>query len=677
MYRSWIILVLALMSLHLGWAQNVMTPEKLWELGRVSGLAPSPDGDVVVFGITRYDVEANTGNRDLYRVDIASNDTMRLTDLEGSEYDEQWRPDGQKIGFIATHTGVPQIYEMNPDGSQLRQISRIVGGVSHFGYSPAGDKVWYTAKVESIPTVQQLYPDLPKANARIIDDLMYRHWDQWDDYANSHVFVADYTPGNVEPGIDIMADEPYDVPLEPFGGAEQIAWSADGKALVYTCKKLSGKEYAESTNSDLYWYDVDAKTTTNLTEGMPGYDKDPVFSPSGQYMLWMSMERAGFESDKERLFMLDLETMEKKQLAADYDGNISNPVFSADEKTIYFITGERATYQIYQLDMKRNKVGNLTDGVHNYSAFALLDDNNLVGSRMDMNRPNELYRINLRKGEQIQLTDINAHTFNRLQTGKIESRWVPTTDGKQMLTWVIYPPDFDPAKKYPTLLYCQGGPQSAVSQFYSFRWNFQLMAAQGYIVVAPNRRGLPSFGQEWNDQISKDWGGQNMKDYLSAIDALKQEPFVDEDRLGAVGASYGGYSVYWLAGNHGNRFKAFIAHCGLFNLESWYGTTEELFFANWDVGGPYWDIQLRSKYEAFSPHRFVQKWNTPILVIHGEKDFRVPIGEGMQAFQAAQIRDIPSRFLYFPEEGHWVMGPQNGILWHRVFFDWLEQHLAK
>lgn len=667
----WVVLVMA----PLAWAQNTMTPEKLWDLGRVSGAAASPDGVKVLFGVTRYNVAENVGNRDLYLVDVPTKDTLRLTSLEGMEYDEQWRPDGQKIGFIATHTGVPQIYEVDPDGSDLRQISTIMGGVTHFAYSPAGDMVWYTARVEGTSKVQQLYPDLPKADARIIDDLMYRHWDQWDDFSQSHLFIAPYESGKVRSGVDLLGKEPYDVPLAPFGGAEQIAWSPDGKALVYTCKKLTGKAYAERTNSDLYWYDLEQDTTINLTEGMMGYDKDPVFSPSGKALLWMSMERAGFESDQERLFMLDLETMEKRQLAPEYDGNISQPKWASDEETIFFITGERATYQIYSLDLKKDRINTLTSGMHNYTHLDILDDKNLVGTRMDMNHPNELYIVNLRKGEETQLTNLNAHTFRNLQTSKVESRYITTTDGEQMLTWVIYPPDFDPTKKYPTLLYCQGGPQSAVSQFYSFRWNFQLMAAKGYIVVAPNRRGVPSFGQAWNDQISKDWGGQNMKDYLSAIDALKEEPYVDAKRLGAVGASYGGYSVYWLAGNHNNRFNAFISHCGLFNMESWYGTTEELFFANWDIGGPYWDVQLRGKYEAFSPHRFVQKWNTPILVIHGEKDFRVPIGEGIQAFQAAQLRDIPSRFLYFPEEGHWVLRPQNGLLWHRVFFDWLETHL--
>lgn len=671
--------ILLLSSLMIGLisvqAQEVMTPEKLWDLGRLSGAAASLDGEMVLTGITRYDVEANTGNRDLYLVDVAKKDTIRLTDLEGSEYDEQWHPDGQKIGFIATGSGLPQLYEINRDGSGLRQVTSIVGGITHFGYAPSGDKVWYTAKVQGKSTVQTLYPDLPKANARIIDDLMYRHWDRWDDYANSHLFIADYSDGKLSAGRDIMAGEPFDTPLEPFGDAAQIAWAPTGQAIVYTCKKLTGKAYAESTNSDLYWYDVATDTTINLTQGMEGYDRNPVFSPSGKYLLWNSMQRAGFESDKERLFLLDVTTGEKRELAADYDGNITHPVWSADEENIYFITGVEATYQIYTLDVAANEVRAITEGIHNYTAVSVLDKNHLVGTRMDMNHPNELYHIRIKNGEESQLTSINAHTFNRLKTSKVERRWITTTDGQEMLTWVIYPPDFDSRRKYPTLLYCQGGPQSAVSQFYSFRWNFQLMAAKGYIIVAPNRRGLPSFGQEWNDQISKDWGGQNMKDYLSAIDAVKQEPYVDANRLGAVGASYGGYSVYWLAGNHGRRFKAFIAHCGLFNLESWYGTTEELFFANWDVGGPYWELPMVSKYAAFSPHHFVQKWNAPILVIHGEKDFRVPVGEGMQAFQAAQVRNIPSRFLYFPEEGHWVQQPQNGLLWHRVFFDWLKTHL--
>lgn len=658
-------------------AQLQMTPELLWDLERVSGGVPNPDGSQVLYGVTSYDVQDNRGSRNLFLVPAEGGEPVQLTSLSGTIYDEQWRPDGQKIGFIATHAGVPQVFEVNPDGSGLRQVTFSQPGITHFAYSPAGDKVWFTAKVSYPSKVAELYPDLPKANARIIDDLMYRHWDAWDDHAHSHLFVAPYTEGRFGASVDVMQDEPYDTPLEPFGGASQIAWAPDGKGVVYTCKKLTGKEYAQSTNSELYYYDVDSQSTTNLTAGMPGYDRDPVFSPSGEYMLWTSLERAGFESDRKRLFMLDWATGEKTELSEGLDRDVLHPVWSADEKTVYFITGEEATYQVYAMDVKRQKIEPVTEGTHNYQHIARLDDNTLVGTRMDMTQPTELFLVDTRKGEQQQLTFTNATILDRLTKPKVESRWITTTDGKEMLTWVIYPPNFDPTKKYPTLLYCQGGPQSAVSQFFSFRWNFQLMASQGYIVVAPNRRGLPSFGREWNDQISGDWGGQNMEDYLSAIDALKKERYVDEKRLGAVGASYGGYSVYWLAGHHNKRFKAFIAHCGLFNLESWYGTTEELFFANWDVGGPYWDVHLRSKYEAFSPHRFVQNWDTPILVIHGEKDFRVPVSEGMQAFQAAQIRDVPSRFLYFPDEGHWVLRPQNGILWHRVFFDWLDQYLNK
>jgi dipeptidyl aminopeptidase/acylaminoacyl peptidase len=427
-----------------------------------------------------------------------------------------------------------------------------------------------------------------------------------------------------------------------------------------------------STNSDVFIYDIATKTTINISEGMKGYDRNPLFSPDGSKLAWNSMEREGYESDRNRIMIHDFNTNTTYELTEGLDRNAGHFEWSEDGSKMYFLSGEQATAQLYEINLKNKELRQITSGDHDYVDFAFAG-NRIIGGRMSMSQPVELFSINPKNGKTEQLTRINEEKLNSIELGRVEKRWIKTTDNKDMLTWVIYPPDFDPTKKYPTLLYCQGGPQSTVSQFFSYRWNFQLMAANGYIVVAPNRRGLPSFGQEWNEQISGDWGGQAMKDYLSAIDAVKQEPYVDEERLGAVGASFGGYSVYWLAGNHDNRFKALIAHCGLFNLTSWYGTTEELFFANWDLGGPYWEDELQDEYERFSPHTYVENWTAPILVIHGEKDFRVPVSEGIQAFHAAQIRNVPSRFLYFPEEGHWVLSPQNGVLWHRVFFDWLDQ----
>ncbi|MEM7035977.1 MAG: S9 family peptidase [Bacteroidota bacterium] len=660
-------------------AQVRLSPELLWKIGRISDEQVSPDGSKVLFGITNYDLKENKGKRDLYIVEVGtgggkaglkSGVIRRLTETDDNEYNARWKPDGSKIGFLSAETGSMQLYEMNPDGSGRTQVSRFDQGISNFAYAPDGKHISFTMDVKLDQTVQDRYPDLPEANARIIDDLMYRHWNTWHDHAYSHVHFAKLENGRVGTPKDIMAGEPYDSPLNPFGGGEQITWDATGTTIVYACKKETGKAYSVSTNSDLYAYNISAGTTTNLTEGMLGYDMEATYSPDGSKMAWLSMERDGFESDKNRIFIMDTKSGKKTDLTEGWDQSAGHLSWSADSRTLYFTSAVNATYQIFKADVKKGDISQVTTGMHNFYSVAEAGDK-LVGGMASMSYPKELYTVP--KGGDVTttkpsaLTNVNAPILRGVEWGQVRKRMVKATDGKNMLTWVIYPPNFDPNKKYPTLLYCQGGPQSAVSQFFSFRWNFQLMAAKDYIIVAPNRRGLPSFGQEWNDQISGDWGGQAMKDYLSAIDDVAEESYVDEDKLGAVGASYGGYSVYYLAGIHDKRFKAFISHCGLFNLESWYATTEEMFFANWDIKGAPWDHPRPKSYEDFSPHKLVKNWDTPILVIHSEKDFRVPIGEGIQAFNSAQLRGIPSRFLYFPDEGHWVLGPQNGVLWHRVF----------
>ncbi|WNJ19467.1 S9 family peptidase [Pontibacter sp. G13] len=653
---------------------DVLTPEKLWELGRVSLDDVSADGQHVIYGVSSYELSENKGNRDLYVIPAEGGKVRKITAFEGSEYNSRIHPAGNKIGFLSRESGSTQLWEMNLDGSDKHQVSHIEGGVTGFEYAPSGDRVLFTKVVKLDQTVQDIYPDLPHADARIIDDLMYRHWDEWHDYSYSHIFVSDYEDGELTGELkDIMEGERFDAPLNPFGGIEQIAFSPNGYFIAYTSKKVSGKEYATSTDSDIYLYDVQGDKTTNLTDGMDGYDMEPVFSPNGQLIAWNSMETPGFESDRNRIFVMNLSGGDKRELTVGLDRDANHPHWSQDGETIYCLTGEQATYQLASINVETADFSMMTSGDHNYTSFGVTEKG-LVASRMDMSTPTELFFVD-KKGESAQITFTNEAMLKSLKMGNIEKRMIETTDGEQMLTWVIYPPNFDPKKKYPTLLYCQGGPQSAVSQFFSYRWNFQLMAANDYIIVAPNRRGLPSFGRKWNDEISGDWGGQAMEDYLSAIDAVAEEDFVDNDNLGAIGASYGGYSVYWLAGNHDKRFKTFISHCGLFNLESWYATTEELFFANQDIGGAYWEVKPNPSYKLHSPHLYVGNWDSPILVIHGEKDFRVPVGEGMQAFNAAQIQDIPSRFLYFPNEGHWVLSPQNGVLWHRVFFEWLDQWL--
>jgi dipeptidyl aminopeptidase/acylaminoacyl peptidase len=655
---------------------DVMTPEVLWSFGRLGEPTVSPDGQMAAYTITYFNIEENVSYRDVYVTSLGDKSVRKLTDTPEREFNIQWRPDGLKIGYLSSASGSVQIWEMHPDGSGKQQVSTINGGISGFQYSPDMSKIFYIQSVKLDKDVHDLYPDLPKTNARIETDLMYRHWDSWHDYTYNHVFVADYSGGKVNAGKDIMAGEKFDSPMKPFGGIEQIAWSPDGKTLAYTCKKLTGKDYAVSTNSDIYLYNLETGQTINFTEGMMGYDKNPVFSPDGKNLAWESMERDGYEADRNRLFVANVQTGEKKEYTAGFDQNVDLFIWSADGNSIYFISDIQATDEIYRLEMESGLISRLTDGIHNYSSIGIAGDR-LVATKTSMSQPAELFLVSKETGLDEPLTSINKGILDQLTMGAVEKRWIKTTDNKDMLTWIIYPPHFDPAKKYPAILYCQGGPQGTISQYWSYRWNFQMMAANGYIIVAPNRRGLPGFGMEWLEQISKDYGGQNIKDQLSAIDAMAAEPFVDETRLGAVGASYGGFAVNYLAGNHDGRFKAFISHCGIFNFEQMYATTEEMFFVDWDYGGPFWDKSNRAAQRSysFSPHHFVQNWDTPMLVIHGEKDFRIPYPQGMAAFNSAVLQDIPAKFLYFPEENHWVTGAQNGILWQRVFKEWLDQWL--
>ncbi len=664
---------IVLFTLLLGkfsFAQNVMTPELLWKIGRVSGVQLSNDGKWILYGVTNYDVDANKGNRDLYVVEINGTNSKKITSFKGSEFNEYWGKDGKSILFLSAESGSLQVWSCNVDGTNAIKLTEVPNGINSFLPLPDFSGIVYTADVKLDKSVNEKHPDLPKANAFATDDLMYRHWDQWHDYAYSHVF---YMPFN-STALDIMKGERYDSPLNPTGGIEQITIDPSGKTIYYTSKKMTGINYATSTNSDIYAYTIATGETKNLIDVKNGYDINPTISNNGKFLAWLSMDSDGNEAAKYNLVIKDISSGEIINYTEKFDNTVSTIMWSKDDKYIYFISPFQGTEQIFELSVNSKKIRQVTKIEHDYLSLSMYG-NYLVAAKQHMNMPTEIFKIDIISGKEIQLTNTNKEIYSKLKIGKIEKRWITTSDNKKMLTWVIYPPNFDATKKYATLLYCQGGPQSTVSQFFSYRWNFQLMAAKGYIVVAPNRRGLPSFGQEWNDKISKDWGGQAIDDYLSAIDSVAKEKYVDKDHLGAVGASYGGYSVYYLAGKHNGRFKSFVSHCGLFNLESWYGTTEELWFANWDIGGNYWQKNKPKSYESFSPHKFVQNWNTPILVIHGEKDFRVPYSQGMEAFSAARMQGVPARFLCFPNENHWVLSPQNCILWHREIFEWLDKYL--
>ncbi len=651
-----------------------LTAEIMWKFGRIADPQVSPDGKTILFSITRYDAKTNKSTTHVWALPAEGGDPVQVTTADGHQMHARWVPGTGRIGYLSDESGEMQLWECNADGTDPVRITEVEGGINAFEYAPTGDRIWYTHDVQIDKTVRDLYPDLPKANVHIAGDLMYRHWDHWEDGAYSHVFVADYKDGKVSHARDIMEGEPYDSPLSPWFDDAQITWSPDGKTVAYTCKKLKGRDYALSTNSDIYLYDLTSGKTTDITAGNPGYDKYPVWSPDGTKIAYQSMATPGYESDKNRLMIYDLATGEATDMTREFDQNAGSMVWSPDGSRIFFISGYHATYQYYRLDVASGRITQLTTGDHNFTTIALAGDR-IIGEMMTMSMAPEIFVTDINTGKYLQLSHINRNIYDKIRMGDVKKRWVKTTDGQEELVWVIYPPGFDSTKSYPALLYCQGGPQSAVSQFWSYRWNFQIMAAHDYIVVAPNRRGLPTFGQAWNAEISGDYGGQNMKDYLSAIDALKKEPYIDENRLGAVGASYGGFSVFWLAGHHNKRFKAFIAHCGIFDFEAMYTSTEETFFVNHDLGGPYWDKsnKVAQRSYATSPHRAVQNWDTPILIITGERDFRIPYTQALEAFGAARLRNIPARLLVFPDETHFVTQPQDAILWQREFFAWLDK----
>lgn len=687
---------------------KLMTPEALWAMGRIASAQASPDGKSIVYQVGYYSVKENKSRQVICIMDKDGKNIRQLTTGQKSESDPVWIEGGKKIAFICGG----QLFSMNADGSERRQLTKDETGIDGFKFSPDGKKIILIKQIPFHESIKENPSDLPQATGRLVTDLNYRHWDEYVETI-PHPFLADVTENGIEAGVDMLAGEPFECPMKPFGGVEQLDWSRDSKSIAYTCRKKKGVKYAVSTDSDIYLYDVaKGKTVKNLckqegyvepeintsktlrnqpvnsAENMknnPGYDQNPKFSPDGKYIAWQSMAHDGYESDRNRICVYNLATGEKTYVTESFDSNAEDYCWMPDSKSIAFTGVWHGTINLYRTNLS-GKVEQLTNDWADYVSVQLANSGNqLLTMRQSMAVPTDIYSVtpgkDVKKTKIEQLTTENKQILDQLALGKIQQRWVKTTDGKDMLVWIVLPSDFDPNKKYPTLLFCEGGPQSPVSQFWSYRWNMQIMAAHGYVVVAPNRRGLPGFGSEWNEEISSDWTGQCMKDYLSAIDdAAENLPFVDKNRLGAVGASFGGFSVYYLAGHHEGRFKCFIAHDGAFNLESMYTDTEEAWFSNWEYDDAYWNkdqTEAAKRTYANSPHRFVDKWDTPILCIHGEKDYRINANQGFGAFNAARLRGVPAELLIFPDENHWVLKPQNGILWQRTYFNWLDRWLKK
>ena len=659
--RSWIVVAAALAASAP--AQGLLTPETLAQLQRVGELALHPRGTHLLFTVRSPDLASNRSKAIVWRLDVATPGSRPIAVGEGSA--PVWLPDGNGYAFV-TKDGITR------QGLATDEVLAIpvAGGVNNLSWSPAGDRFAYPQAVAIDPPVTAAHPDLPKANARAYDDLMVRHWDAWRDGTYSHLFVRAVSG---EQALDLMPGERVHTPLPPFGGGEQIAWSPDGAELCYTARRVPDPE--ASTDSSLWTVAATGGAPKNLTPGMGGYDQDPVYSPDGRWIAFGSMARPGFEADRLRLMLHERATGQNTELLPDLDANAHEVRWTADSKRLFFTVEVQGTTQVFTTPLEQPRAMPVTKGRHALSGLQVAPDGSvLYALRATMERPNEVVRIDAKTGAIEALTDFDGGTLGALATPVIDGEWFDTTDGEKVHAWIVKPPGFDPAQRYPFVLYCQGGPQSMVGQSFSFRWNFHLMAAKGYVVAAVNRRGLPGFGQAWTDAISRDWGGQAMRDLLAVCDAMQARPYVDKARSAAVGASFGGYTVYWLMGNAPDRFAAMIAHCGVFNLESMYLATEELFFVDWDLGGPFWKSpEVADVYRRFSPHRFVQHWKTPLLVIHGEKDFRVPYDQGLQAFTAAQLQGVPSRLLTFPDEGHWVLQPQNGVLWQREFFAWLDR----
>lgn len=658
--------------------KQAMTAMDLWSLGRVSAEGLTADGLQLVYGVSNYSLETNKSEKNLFTINLHNKQVAQLTDGIGGESVVKIEPNGD---VIYLHKG--QLWKKSINGGEATQLTDVAEGLENVVFSPDGKHILFSKAVllKKFHSPDK-FEDLPKSNMYIYDNLEYRHWDTFNNGTFNHPFVASYENGKLGEPVDILQDQPYYSPQAPFGGSEDFAWSPDSKSVLYVCKKKFGKEYAVSTNTDIYKYDLSSKETTNLTEGMMGYDTNPVFSPDGKVLSWASMKTDGYEADKTDIIVRNVSTGQQLNLTAHWDGTVNSFTWSKDNKKIYFTAPVRGTVQLFVIHLPVNwnnralpAIDQLSEGVFDINSIVGETKNGLVVTMTKMTQAPEVYLFNFKKKSLEAITSVNNEKYASFKETKMEGRFTKASDGQDLFSWVIYPPDFDPSKKYPTLLFCQGGPQSATTQGYSFRWNFQLMASQGYIVILPNRRGMPGWGVKWNEDISKDWGGQAIRDYLSAIDDFKKEPYVDNSRIGAIGASYGGYSVFMLAGVHENRFKTFISHNGLFDMTSWYNTTEELFFANHDLGGPYWDTKNSKTYNEFNPIKHIDKWNTPIMIYQGAKDYRVPVGQGLAAFQVAQLKGIKSRLVYMPDENHWVLSGQNALVWQREFFDWLKETL--
>jgi len=645
--------------------KEVLTPEKLWELGRVSAEGLSPDGKSLIFGVSNYNILENTTEKDLFFVDIDGGEPRPFSQRKGAETVVEIKNDGE---VIYNYKG--QLWSKSLIGEEAKQLTNFEGGLENVKFSP--DRKWILFSRSVLVNKyhsSDKYTDLTKSNVYIYDDLDYRHWDTFNKGEFNHLFVASYNDGNIGEAVDLLEGLPYYSPQAPFGGSEDFTWAPDSKSVLYVSKKKFGKEYAKSTNTDIYRYDLQSRQTNNITEGMNGYDTNPSYNNSGTKLSWLSMKTDGYEADKNDLIVFDRAAKKRVNLTEKWDGTVNTYFWSKNGRKLYFTAPTKGTVQLFEVDaVAGSSVKQLSEGQFDINEIVAEVADGLIVTSTKMTRASEVFSFRFKTKSLEALTHVNDNIFNNLAETKVEGRYTKASDGEDLFSWVIYPPNFDANKKYPTLLFCQGGPQAATTQGYSYRWNFQLMASQGYIVIMPNRRGMPGWGVKWNEDISGDWGGQAIQDYLSAIDDLSKESSVDTDRIGAVGASYGGYSVFMLAGVHQGRFKTFISHCGLFDMTSWYGTTEELFFANHDLGGPYWDKENEKTYNEFNPIKYVNQWDTPILIFQGGKDYRVPIGQGLAAFQAAQLKDIKSRLVYLPEENHWVLSGHNAQVWQREFF---------